>query len=173
MEGSRQPDCLQDPSHKIPPPDMPAPANSWLVSETTSPIDYSPIIEATTSTVGGAGGAAMQLSIHCRKGRTEITVAGPTLLRSPNAYTLTYRLNADPPVQLAAATPSFGSGVSVGGDAIQLLKALPDGGDIVVRLSPRTGAVHEGHFRLDGLKNVREKLATACKWPHSGARPGG
>lgn len=173
MEESARLECREDLSRKIAPPDRRGSDDSWLISETTSPIDYSPILTATTSSVSGPNRAAMQLAIHCRKGRTEIVVAGPGLSRSPNEYALSYRLNADPPVQLAAASPSFGPGVSFGGDVLQLLQSLPDDGSIVVRLSPRTGAVQEGHFRLDGFKNVREKLAAACKWPHSVARPGG
>jgi hypothetical protein len=172
MEGSARLECLQDLSRKIPPPGRRASDDSWLVSETTSPVDYSPIVTATTSSVGGSDGAAMQLAIHCRKGRTEVMVAGPALSRSANEYAISYWLNADPPIQLAAASPSFGSGVAFAGDVVQLLKSLPDDGSIVVRLSARTGAVREGHFLLTGFRNVREKMAAACKWPHSVARPG-
>jgi hypothetical protein len=50
-------------------------SGNWLVSETTSPVDYSPIVAATTSSHGGSDDATMQLSIHCRAGRTEIGVA--------------------------------------------------------------------------------------------------
>jgi hypothetical protein len=56
-------------------------SGSWLVSETTSPLDYSPIVAATTLSRSGSDDAAMQLSISCRAGRTEIVVAGPTVSR--------------------------------------------------------------------------------------------
>lgn len=172
MEEPARLECLQDLSRRIPSPGRRASDESWLVSETTSPVDYSPIVTATTSSVGGPDGAAMQLAIYCRKGRTEVIVAGPAVSRSANEYAITYRLNADPPVQLAAASPSFRSGVAFGGDVVQLLKSLPDDGSIVVRLSPRTGAAQEGHFLLSGFKNVRERMAAACKWPHAVAKPG-
>ncbi|WP_249140849.1 MULTISPECIES: hypothetical protein [Bradyrhizobium] len=172
MEEPARLECLQDLSRKIPPPGRRASDEGWLVSETTSPVDYSPIVIATTSSVSGPDGAAMQLAIHCRKGRTEVVVAGPAVSRSVNEYAISYRLNADPPVQLAAASPSFGSGVAIRGDVVPLLNSLPDDGSIVVRLSPRTGAVQEGHFLLSGFKNIREKMAAACKWPHTVARPG-
>ena len=171
-EGSGRRDCLHNSPHEAPSLGRRASDNRWLVSETTSPIDYSPVVAATTSSVSAANGAAMQLSIHCRAGRTEVTVAGALLSRSAKEYVISYQVNADPPIRLEAASPSFGSGVSFGGDAIQWLKALPDDGSIVVRLSPRIGAVQEGHFQLDGFGHVREKLAAACKWPHSVARPG-
>jgi hypothetical protein len=172
-KGSAQLECVQDLSPRSPPPGRRGTDDSWLVSETTSPVDYSPVVTATTSSVSGPNGAAMQLAIHCRKGRTEVMIAGPALSRGAHEYAVSYRLNADPPIQLAAASPSFGSGIALGGDAVQLLKSLPDDGSIIVRLSSRTGAVQEGQFRLGGFKNVREKMAAACKWPHSVARPGG
>jgi hypothetical protein len=148
-----------------------APHDNWLVSETTSPVDYSPILTATTFSRGGSDGA-MQLAINCRRGRTELVVAGPAVLRSAEEYTISYRLNADPPVQLAAVSPSFGSGVAVRGDVVRLLQSLPEEGSIAVRLTMRTGAALEGHFMLGGLKIMREKIATACRWPHAVARPG-
>ncbi|RTE94035.1 hypothetical protein D6B98_08680 [Bradyrhizobium sp. LVM 105] len=172
MEGQARLECLQDLSRKIPPPGRRASDDSWLISETTSPVDYSPIVTATTSSVGGSDGAAMLLAIHCRKGRTEVVVAGPTVARSASEYVVSLQLNAEQPMQLTAALPLFGSGVAFGGDVVQLLKSLPDDGHIIVRLTIRTGAVQEGKFSLSGFKNVRERVGTACKWPHAVARPG-
>lgn len=171
MKGSARLECLQGLSHKIPPPSGRAAGDSWIVSETTSPVDYLPVVVAIVFSVGSSDGAAMQLAIHCRKGRTEVVVAGPTVTRSANEYAISFRLNAEPPRQLAAASPSFGSGVAFGGDVVPLLTSLPDDGHIIVRLSSRTGAVQEGQFPLGGFKNVREKVGAACKWPHAVARP--
>lgn len=161
MEGQGRLECLRRVSD-----------DGWLISETTSPVDYSPVVTATTSSVGGSDGAAMQLAIHCRMGRTELTVAGPALSRSANEYVISFRLNADTPMQLAAASPSFGTGVAFGGDVVKLLNTLPDDGHIVVRLFARTGQVQDGEFLLNGFENVRKKMAAACKWPHSVVRPG-
>jgi hypothetical protein len=172
MEGPARLECLENLSRKIAPPGRPPPYDNWLLSETTSPVDYSPIVTATTFSRGGSDGAAMQLAIHCRKGRTELVLAGPAVSRSAEEYAISYRVNADPPVQLAAASPSFGSGAAFRGDVVRLLQSLPEEGGIAIRLSTRTGAAQEGNFLLGGLKTVREKLAAACKWPHAVARPG-
>ncbi|WP_245471602.1 MULTISPECIES: hypothetical protein [Bradyrhizobium] len=172
MEGPARQECLQDLSRKIPPPGRRQSDDGWLISETTSPVDYSPIVTATASSVGGSDGAAMLLAIYCRKGRTEVVVAGPTVARSASEYAVSFQLNAEQPMQLTAASPLFGSGVAFGGDVVQLLRSLPDDGHIIVRLTIRTGAVQEGKFSLSGFKNVREKVGMACKWPHAVARPG-
>ena len=171
MEGSARLECLQDLSRKIPPPSRRASDDRWIVSETTSPVDYLPVVTATTASVSGSDGAAMQLAIHCRRGRTEVIVAGPALSRSASEYIISFRLNADTPMQLTAASPSFGSGIAFGGDVVKLLSSLPDEGHIVVRLFTRTGPVQDGEFLLSGFENVRKKMAVACKWPHSVARP--
>lgn len=172
MDGSARLECLRDSSRESPPPARRVSDDNWLVSETTSPVDYSPIVTATTSSVSGSDGPAMQLAIHCRQGRTEVTVAGAALSRSANEYVISFRLNADTPIQLAAASPSFGSGVAFGGDVVKLLSTLPEDGHIVVRLFTRTGPVQDGQFLLSGFENVRKKMAAACKWPHVVARPG-
>lgn len=172
MAGQSRLECLQDLSRSSPPSVRRASDDGWLISETTSPVDYSPIVTATTSSVGGSDGAAMQLAIHCRKGRTEVVVAGPAMSRKANEYAVSFQLNAEPPMQLTAASPSFGSGIALGGDVVQVLRSLPDDGHIKVRLSIRAGAVQEGQFRLGGFKNVRAKVGAACKWPHAVARPG-
>jgi hypothetical protein len=170
MEVVARQECLETMPRKIVQAAA-ADSDNWLVSETTSPVDYSPIVVATTLSRGGSESATMQLSIHCRGGRTELVVTGPAVSRSGGEYLISYGVNDDPPVRLPAARPSFGAGAAFRGDAVRMLQSLPDEGEFAVRLSPRTGVASEGHFSLGGLKTVREKLATACKWPHAVARP--
>jgi hypothetical protein len=171
MERAERLECLEKLSRSIAPPARPAPGGgNWIVSETTSPVDYTPILTATTSSRDGPNGSATQLSIQCRRGRTELVVAGPAVSRSAD-YAISYRINDGQPVQLAAGTPSFGTGAAFTGDVVRLLQSLPEDGDFAVRLSTRTGAAQEEHFLLGGLKMVREKVAVPCKWPLAVARP--
>jgi hypothetical protein len=172
MERAERLECLERLSRNIAPPARPTPAgDNWIVSETTSPVDYAPMVAATTFSRGGSDGSSMQLSIHCRGGRTELVVAGPAVSRSSGDYAISYRINDNQPVQLAAGSPSFGTGAAFTGDVVRLLQSLPEEGDIAVRLSTRTGVAQDGHFFLGGLKMVREKVAAACKWPHVVAKP--
>ena len=154
------------------PPDRAAAGgDNWIVSETTSPVNYTPIVTATAFSRGGSDGSSMQLAIHCRGGRTELVVSGPAVSRSGADYTISYRVNDGQPVQLAAGSPSFGTGAAFTGDIVRLLQSLPEDGHIAVRISARSGAAQDGHFLLGGLKTAREKLAAACKWPHAVAGP--
>src|SRR6476660_4403713 len=172
MEHAERLECLEKLSRSIAPPARPAPVgDNWIVSETTSPVDYTPIVAATTPSRGGSNNPSMQLSIYCRGGRTELVIAGPAVSRSSAEYAISYRINDGQPVQLAAAPPSFGTGAAFTGDVVRLLQSLPEEGDIAVRLSTRNGAAQDGYFLLGGLKMVREKVAAACKWPHAVAKP--
>ena len=172
MEREERIECLEKLSRSLTPPARPEPGgDNWIVSETTSPVDYTPIVTATTSSRRGSNGSSMQLSIRCRGGRTELVVAGPAVSRSSADYAISYRINDGQPVQLAAGSPSLGTGAAFTGDVVRLLQSLPEEGDIAVRLSTRTGAAQDGYFSLGGLKMVREKVAAACKWPHAVARP--
>ena len=167
IEREERLECLENLSRNIVPARPASAADNWIVSATTSPVDYMPIVTATTFS---RDASSMQLSIRCRAGRTELVVAGPIFSRSREDYAISYRINDDPPMQLAAAPPSSGTGVAFTGDVVRLLQSLPEEGKIAVRLATRTGAAQEGHFLLGGLEMVREKLAAACKWPHAAAK---
>jgi hypothetical protein len=172
MERAERLKCLERLSLSMRPPASPTPAvGNWTISETTSPVDYKPFVVATTPSLERAEGSAMQLSIYCRNGRTELVVAGPAVTGRGEDYTVSYRLNGDQPVQAAAGTPSFGTGAAFKGDVVRLLQSFPEEGEVAVRLSPRTGVAREGNFLIGGLKMVREKLAAACKWPQAIATP--
>jgi len=172
MERAERLECLDRLARDIAAPDRVAGGgDNWIVSETTSPVNYTPMVTATASSRGGPDGSSMKLAIYCRGGRTELVVSGPAVSRGGADYTIFYRVNDDQPVQLPAGSPSFGTGAAFTGDIVRLLQSLPEDGHIVVRISPRGGAGQDGDFLLGGLKIAREKLAAACKWPHAVAGP--
>ncbi len=172
MERVERLECLDRLSRDIAPPPRSAPeGDNWIVSETTSPVDYTPIVAATSSSRGGPNSSSMELSIHCRAGRTELVITGPAISRTGEEYTISYRINDDRPVQFAAGSPAFGAGAAFRGDVVHLLLSLPEEGGIAVRLSTRDGTAHEGYFSFGGMKMVRDRVAAACKWPHAVAKP--
>lgn len=147
-------------------PERPAGSESWVISETTSPVDYAPIVTATTFARGNGDGALKQLSIHCRGGRTELVVGGGPAASDTGAdYALAYRLDDGRPVQVPAGRPAFGSGIAFRGEVVSLLQSLPEEGVMAIRLSTRAGTVHDGQFSLDGLRLARDRVAAACRWP--------
>jgi hypothetical protein len=171
MEREERLECLENLSRNIAPARPTPGRDNWIVSETTSPVDYTPIVIATTPSREGSNGSSMQLSIRCRAGRTELVVASPAFPRGRESYAISYRINDGPPVELAASPPSSGTGAAFTGDVVRLLQSLPEEGEVAIRLVTRTGAAQEGHFLLGGLKMVRERLAATCKWPQAATKP--
>jgi hypothetical protein len=173
LERAERLECLDRLSRDIAAaPDRPGRGgDNWMISETTSPVDYTPIVTAVAFSRGGSDGSLMQFAIYCRGGRTELVVEGPANAGKGDDYAISYRIDDNDPVQVVAGRPSFGTGAAFKGDIVRLLQSLPEEGGIAVRISPRMGATREGHFSLHGLKTVREKLAATCKWPEATAKP--
>jgi hypothetical protein len=175
MERAERLKCLDEAPRTVTTVDQAASkGDNWIISQTTSPVDYSPVATATTlSNDGAAAESAMKLSIHCRRGRTELVVAGPGISGRGDDYAIFYRVNDGQQVQIAAAPPASGAGVAFGGDVIRLLQSLPNAGSLSVHLAPRTGTAVDGTFSLGGWEAVRAKMIVACKWPHPVAKPNG
>jgi hypothetical protein len=170
-------DCLSRASpHGVPlsrPPPAATAADNWIVSETMSPVDYSPVAIATaTAAVSSGGGSAvdtLQFSIRCRGGRSDMVVTGPAITRRAEDYAVTYAVDGGPPVGLAAGALASGSGLALKGDVVRLLASLPDRGVVAFRIAAGQGAVLEARYSLAGLKAVRDRLAIPCRWPAAGA----
>jgi hypothetical protein len=171
MERTDRLECLDKLSRAGAPSARPVPkGEGWIISQTTSSVGYAPIATATIASREVASESAMQLSIRCRGGRTELALAGPAISGRGEDYVITYRVNGGQPVQVAAV-PAFGAGVAFKGDAVALLRSLPSEGELAVQLSPRVGTAQDEIFSLVGLETVRAKIAAACKWPHAVATP--
>jgi hypothetical protein len=175
-------ECLDKLSRDIAPPSparpamSPAPgvapaADNWIVSETTSPLDYTPVAVATALSSGGPDGTILQLSIQCRGGRTDLVIMGPALTGRREDSFVSYVVNDGQPVVVAAGTPASGAGVTIRGDVVRLLASLPDRGEISFRVTPPQGAALNGRYDLAGLKIVRDRLAGPCKWPAVAGAP--
>lgn len=138
---------------------------NWVVSETTSPIDYSPVIIATataTTTAGTPAGSGMQLSISCRGGSTSFVLGSPTGLPAGDRYLVWYTIDGSSAKALPAAITS--SGLALSGDMIGLLLSLPPQGEIGFRIVGRYDVMLDGRYSLAGLKTTRERMAVPCKW---------
>lgn len=168
-------ECLEKLSRDMAPPqassapEAAGAADKWVVSETTSPIDYAPITTATASYKGSSNGAAVLLSIQCRSGRTDLVIDNATLTRRGEDYVVSYAINSGQPVVVATGVPPSGTGIAIKVDVGQLLASLPDPGEISFRVATRQGATLEGRYALTGLKIIRDRLAGRCRWPIAGA----
>jgi hypothetical protein len=170
LEATARLQCLERLSKDIaPPPPAPPPARSpaadnWLITETTSPVDYTPIVVAIRRALAEHDSSIAQLAVHCRSGRTDLVLAGPAVV-PVDVAAISLRADVGEPLTLAAAAPASGPGVAIRGDVVALLRSLPEGGDLTVRIATRRGGTYEGRFSLQGLAVVRNKVSAACQWP--------
>lgn len=138
---------------------------SWVVSETTSPIDYSPVVVATATARGAPDGLDMKLSIACRSGTTSFVLGGPGALPAGDGYAVSYAIDGGSPKTLAAVAAPSGAGMALAGDVVGFLVSLPAQGEIAFRVVGRQGATLEGRYSLADLKITRERMAVPCRWP--------
>lgn len=139
---------------------------NWIVSETTSPIDYSPQIVAVTKANPSSPDAPASLAIRCRARRTELTISTSGAWRQDREVTVTYQINEEPPVEARWKRADNGRSLAFPGDVVRLLRSMPTSGQILVKVYAGRPAPYEGTFRLAGLEFVRRKIANMCNWPH-------
>jgi hypothetical protein len=138
----------------------------WIVSETRSPIDYSPVATATASSSAGPD-RVLQLSVQCRGGRTEMVIRSAPLMRRAEDHVVSYSVNDGPPVTVTIALSSSGSGIALKGDVAAFLKSLPAEGAIAFRVADRQSETLEGRYDLAGIKALVARLTGPCKWPRN------
>jgi len=151
--------------------ETPAPAQphspNWIISETTSPVDYRPQIAALTMAQASSEDAPSSLAIHCRAQRTELTIstAGSWKPAADGEVKVVYRINEEPSVEQRWRSAEAGRSLAFPGDVVRFLRSMPDSGQILVKVYAGKGPPNESTFQLVGLDPVRRKIAAACNWP--------
>jgi len=140
---------------------------NWIISETTSPVDYRPQISAQTTARTSSQDAPSSFAIHCRASRTELIISttGSWKQIPVGEVKVVYRINEEPPVEQRWKTADAGRGVAFAGDVVHFLRSMPEGGRILVKVYAGRGSPNESTFQLAGLDSVRRKVAAACNWP--------
>jgi hypothetical protein len=153
------------PARAVDSPSKPTDTN-WIVSETTSPVDYAPLTTAVIRLPFSVKHAPNTLAIRCLGGRTEFLVRTEGTWRASRAreVQVDYQINDQPSVRLAWTASADGKTASYKDNAIGFLQSLPEGGRLKISVLDGPGPSHEATFQLAGLDAVREKIAVACKW---------
>jgi hypothetical protein len=139
---------------------------SWVISETTSPVDYGVLVTATIHSISNAKDAASTLIFRCHALQTELSVRMELAwseMRSTDAQ-VEYRVNDQPPVRSKWALSADRKTLTYGDDGAGLLRSLPEGTKFKINVPDKPGFAQESTFQLNGLDIVRKKIAAACKW---------
>lgn len=141
-----------------------AAADTWVFSETQSPLDYAPVTIASAWSNADAEGRAMQLSIQCRRGRTDLIILGPALADRVEQARVSYAVNQAQPIPLASSLAPAGTGIAIKGDVVRLLTSLPPRGEVAFHVAQPQGVALDGHYALPAFSTVLNRLAAPCKW---------
>ena len=151
-------------------PDAAPPQGSnWIVSETTSPVDYTPQIAALTTARGSSQDAPSSFAIRCHARRTELIISttGSWKQGTGSEVKVVYQINEEPAVEQRWRVAETGRSVAFPGDVVRFLRSMPDGGRILIKVYAGKTPPYESTFQLAGLEPVRRKIAAACNWPQA------
>jgi hypothetical protein len=169
-DGAARPECIDALSRQLsgisPSAAVPPSGGNWIVSETMSPLDYSAQITATILAEVPGKDAPSLFSIRCRGQRTELLVSTSGTWRPSRAgqFKVIHRIDDQPAVEGRWMALASGRTAAFSGDAVRLLRSLPEGGRLSISVFDWQGPAHEGTFHILGVDGVREKIAAACKW---------
>jgi Type VI secretion system VasI, EvfG, VC_A0118 len=147
---------------------LPRPTGTdWVVSETTSPIDYSPLVTASIRSTSNMKDGPSTLSIRCLGRRTELQVRtdGVWVTTPSRELRGKVQINNQAIVEQRWILSSDGRTATYREDPVDLLRSLPDNSQLKISLADHSSPSHEATFRLDGLNAARKKVAATCKWP--------
>ncbi|MBV9562249.1 MAG: hypothetical protein JOY90_17660 [Bradyrhizobium sp.] len=136
---------------------------AWVVSEISSPIDYSPLLTATIRPTPAAPDGPGSLTIRCHGGHTALSVRASGAWTAPRDGLAVSTQVDDQPVMAQkwklSADARTATSTDLAGD---FLKSLPDGGQLKISVTDRDGGHHDATFVLSGLDAVRTRLDKAC-----------
>jgi hypothetical protein len=123
-----QVECLENMSHE---PSTGSAQNqpadtAWVLSETTSPVDYSPLITAVIRSTSSVEDAPTTLAVRCRGLHTELLLrmAGTWPASRASEVQVDYQINDQPFVRLQWTASADGKTASYKDDAVGLLRSL-------------------------------------------------
>ncbi len=142
-------------------------SGDWVVSETASPIDYTPLVTAFIRSTSQVKDTPNTLTIRCRGQHTELVVRTDGVWRAPHGTEMrgAYQINDQPAVSQRWMLSADGKSATYRDDVIGLLQALPDGARLKISIADQAAPSHEATFRLDSLDAVRLRIGKACQWP--------
>jgi hypothetical protein len=166
FEGIERLKCVDELLQEVTPDSVQPQGPNWVVSETTSPVDYRPQIAALTTARVSSQDAPASLTIHCRAQRMLIiSTTGFWKQATDVEVKVVYRINEEPPIEQRWRPAETGKSLAFQGDVVRLLRSMPDSGQIRVKVYAGKASPSESTFQLVGLDPVRRKIATACNWP--------
>jgi hypothetical protein len=167
FEGVERLKCVDELLQEVAPDSAQPQGPNWIISETTSPVDYRQQITALTTVRASSQDAPSSLAIRCRAQRTELIIStmGSWKQATDGVAKVVYRINQEPPIEQRWKAAETGRSFAFQGDVVRFLRSMPDSGQILVKVYAGKAPPYESTFKWVGLDPVRRKIAAACNWP--------
>jgi hypothetical protein len=152
--------------------DKPARKTDWILSETTSPVDYSPLVTAVISATSDVKDGPNALSVRCRARHTEISIRTDRAwgVSRGNDLLVDYQINERPVVRQPWSLSADGKIATYRYDPVEFLRSIPEGATFKIAVTARGNVRLAATFALTGLSGIRQKVETACQWAPSTAK---
>ena len=139
--------------------------SNWVISETTSPLDYSPLITAVNRSTSQEKDAPASMVVRCRGQRAEVLVGTQGTWRASHVreVQVDYQVDDRPVVRQQWMASEDGKTIRYNDDVLGWLRSLPDGAKLKITVFDWQGPGHEALFQLAGFDVVRNKLELACR----------
>ena len=146
--------------------DSPPQQADWILSETTSLVDYSPLITAVIRWTSDVKDGPNTLSVRCCAQHTELSIRtdGAWVPPRGNDLMVDYQMNDRPVVRQPWILSADGKTASYRNDPVELLRSIPEGATLKVAVADKGNIRREATFELAGLSGIRQKVGTTCKW---------
>lgn len=152
--------------------DKPARETDWIISETTSPVDYSPLVTAVLSSTSNVTNGPNTLTVRCRAQHTELSIRtnGAWSVPRGNDLLVDYQISGQPVVRQPWILSADGKTATYKNDSVELLRSIPDGATLKIAVADSGSVRLAATFEPTGLAGIRQKVGTACNWAPPTAR---
>lgn len=146
--------------------ERPARESDWVLSETTSPVDYSPLTTAVIRSTSDVKGGPNILAVRCRAQHTELLVRtdGAWAVRRGNGLLVDYQIDDHQAVREPWVLSADGKTATYKNDPVDLLRSIPEGATLKIAVTDMGNIRREATFTLRGLSGIRKEVGTTCKW---------
>jgi len=151
--------------------DRPPRETDWIISETTSPVDYSPLVTAVLSSTSNMKNGPNTLTVRCRAQHTELSVRTDGAWGVPrgNELPVDYQISGRPVVRQSWMLSADGKTATYKNDSVELLRSIPDNATLKIAVTDKGNRL-AATFVPSGLAGLRQKIGAACKWSPATAK---
>lgn len=138
----------------------------WILSETTSPVDYSPLTTAVIRPTSDVKDGPNILAVRCRAQHTELSIRTDRAwaVRRGNGLLVDYQIDDQPVVRAPWVLSADGKTATYKSDPVELLRSIPEGATLKIAVTDKGNVRREATFALRGLSAIRQEVGTTCKW---------